>query len=85
MKLEDLFEDDDEFDLDATKGAGYSDDSKPEKGKLSTYLLRRKAEKNNPVDGDDTRPDDSTTADMEQGDDPDNKEKGAGLKGGPSL
>ena len=47
MKLQDLFEDEDEFDLDATAGAGYKDTGQREKGKLSTYLLRRKAEKNN--------------------------------------
>ena len=80
MKLADLFEDDkEEMELDPTKGAGYTDDSKPERGKLTTYLLRRKADKNNPRRGDDTKPDDSTT-DRSPGDDPDHLRLGAGLK-----
>jgi len=84
MKLRELFEEDGDIEMDPTRGAGYSDTSKPERGKLTTYLLRRKAEKNNPTDGDDTAPD-GTTTDSSTGDDPDNREKGAGLQGGPSV
>ena len=79
MKLEELFEEDkEEMELDPTKGAGYPTDSKPEKRKLSTVLLRRKAEKNNPRPGDDTKPDNSTTT-RSPGDDPDAHRHGAGL------
>lgn len=55
--------------VEPAEGGGYEDTTQPEKGRLSTYLLRRKSEKNNPKVGDDTAPDNKTDGDT--GDDPD--------------
>ena len=78
MKLSDLFEEDrEEMELDPTRGAGYKDDAPAEKRRLSTHLLRRKAEKNNPVPDDTHLPEPNTNTDT--GDDPDS-EKGQGLQ-----
>lgn len=79
MKLAELFETEEKIDIDATKGAGYKGNNKRDKNKLTTYLLRRKAEKSNPKYGDDTKPDNTTTT-TDVGDDPDEKRYGAGLQ-----
>lgn len=85
MKLKELVEgpehntDDLASDMDPTQGGGFKSDGKTDKRKLTSHYLRRKAEKNNPLPGDNTAPDNSTTGNS-NGDDPDDSHWGAGLQ-----